>query len=326
MLVFHKLNCQTTLAPQKKTGIFRVLKPQSVPFSAKVYINHGGGPLPLLGKQPGIAEFLGSYAGTLPRKPTAILVVTAHWETGSQLKVSGGKALSLYFDYGGFPKATKHIFGGSYIGGINKYCVSIKTLALSLLMSKTFHIIRVSFSIFPVSDQESYEYTYPAPGSPELANRIISLLAEKGLRCTADASRGWDHGVFVPLMLMFPEASVPVVSMSLYSSQDASQHMEAGEALQGLRDEGVLIVGSGASFHNFGYFFVSWCNWLVISAFCILCISLGLDFHGLARYWLGMAKNVASSAGQRRSCQKQRREALTALSQLARRNCAVREC
>ena len=101
MLVFHKLNCQTTLAPQKKTGIFRVLKPQSVPFSAKVYINHGGGPLPLLGKQPGIAEFLGSYAGTLPRKPTAILVVTAHWETGSQLKVSGG-----------FPKATKHICGG----------------------------------------------------------------------------------------------------------------------------------------------------------------------------------------------------------------------
>lgn len=190
----------------KVSAMADVAAKTSGPRMPAVYINHGGGPLPLLGKQPGIAEFLGSYAGTLPRKPTAILVVTAHWETGSQLKVSGGKAHSLYFDYGGFPK-------------------------------------------------ESYEYTYPAPGSPELANRIISLLAEKGLRCTADASRGWDHGVFVPLMLMFPEASVPVVSMSLYSSQDASQHMEAGEALQGLRDEGVLIVGSGASFHNFGYFF-----------------------------------------------------------------------
>lgn len=113
-------------------------------------------------------------------------------------------------------------------------------------------------SFFESGVQESYAYKYPAPGSPELANRIISLLAEKGLRCTADASRGWDHGVFVPLMLMFPDASVPVVSLSLYSNQDASQHMEAGEALQRLRAEGVLIVGSGASFHNFGYFFASW--------------------------------------------------------------------
>ena len=80
----------------------------------EVYINHGGGPLPLLGKQPSIATFLGSYASTLPRSPTAILVVTAHWETGSQLKVSGGKTHSLYFDYGGFPKASlsKLIFFG----------------------------------------------------------------------------------------------------------------------------------------------------------------------------------------------------------------------
>ena len=59
-------------------------------------------------------------------------------------------------------------------------------------------------------------------------------------------------------MLMFPGASVPVVSLSLYGSQDATEHMEAGEALQPLREEGVLIVGSGASFHNFGYFFASW--------------------------------------------------------------------
>ena len=110
--------------------------------------------------------------------------------------------------------------------------------------------------------QESYEYEYPAPGSPGLANRVISLLSGKGLKCTADLSRGWDHGVFVPLMLMFPKASVPVVSLSLYSSQDAAEHMAAGEALQALRDEGVLIVGSGASFHNFGYFFATWLSLL----------------------------------------------------------------
>ncbi|CAJ1418659.1 unnamed protein product [Effrenium voratum] len=170
----------------------------------RVYINHGGGPLPLLQKQPSISKFLGSYAASLPR-PSAVLVVTAHWETDA-LKVSAGKSHSLYFDYGGFPK-------------------------------------------------ETYEYTYPAPGSPELANRIIALLANKGLECSADATRGWDHGVFVPMMLMFPDASIPIVSLSLYSSQDAAAHITAGEALQPLRDEGVLIVGSGASFHNFKHMF-----------------------------------------------------------------------
>ena len=124
-----------------------MLKPKSVPFLAKVYINHGGGPLPLLGKQPGIAEFLGSYAGTLPRKPTAILVVTAHWETGSELKVSGGKAHSLYFDYGGFPKATKHIFGGF---GQHKQVELHQDFGLTcLLRSETIHIYGNILLFFP---------------------------------------------------------------------------------------------------------------------------------------------------------------------------------
>ncbi|CAE7689260.1 DOD, partial [Symbiodinium pilosum] len=174
-----------------------------------VFINHGGGPLPLLGKQPQIAKFLKAYPSSLPAVPTAILVVTAHWETRSTLKVSGGSSHSLYFDYGGFPK-------------------------------------------------ESYEYQYPAPGSPDLAKQVISLLAQRDMQCTADPTRGWDHGVFVPTTLMFPKADVPVVALSLYSSQDAAAHLAVGEALQPLRDQGVLIVGSGASFHNFDYFFVSW--------------------------------------------------------------------
>lgn len=102
---------------------------------------------------------------------------------------------------------------------------------------------------------EAYEYTYPAPGSKSLANRVCDLLQEARIPCRQDKKRGWDHGVFVPLMLMYPEASIPVVSMSLHSSLDPSLHINIGKALSKLREEGVLIVGSGASFHNFDYFF-----------------------------------------------------------------------
>ncbi|CAE7679261.1 DODA, partial [Symbiodinium sp. CCMP2456] len=172
----------------------------------EVFVNHGGGPLPLLGKQPAIAKFLQGYPRSLPSAPAAIIVVTAHWETGSALKVTAASRHSLYFDYGGFPK-------------------------------------------------ESYEYQYSAPGSPDLAQQIVGLLTKKGIQCASDATRGWDHGVFVPMMLMFPKADIPLVALSLYSNQDARAHMAAGEALQPLRDQGVLILGSGASFHNFDYFF-----------------------------------------------------------------------
>merc|ERR1719329_771958 len=70
-----------------------------------VYIHHGGGPMPLMGKQPELAEFLSSYASTLPRQPMAILIVTAHWEA-SQTTVSAADRHGLLFDYGGFPPET----------------------------------------------------------------------------------------------------------------------------------------------------------------------------------------------------------------------------
>ena len=103
--------------------------------------------------------------------------------------------------------------------------------------------------------EESYNYKYPAPGSPSLADRISNLLNAADIPCRKESSRGWDHGVFVPLMLMYPDASVPIVAMSLHSSLDPAYHINLGKALAPLREEGVLIVGSGASFHNFDYFF-----------------------------------------------------------------------
>jgi len=157
--------------------------------------------MPLLGQQPDVARFCSSYAATLPAKPRAIVVFTAHWEE-KVTTVSSAASPPLYFDYYGFPS-------------------------------------------------QCYKYKYPAPGAPALAEHIQSLLTKASFQVAANSGRGWDHGVFVPLMLMFPDADIPVVSLSLLASQDAGQQIAVGEALRPLRDQGVLLIGSGYTFHNF---------------------------------------------------------------------------
>jgi len=96
----------------------------------------------------------------------------------------------------------------------------------------------------------TYQLRYPAPGDPALAARLVALLGEAGFPAEEDHQRGLDHGAFIPLKLVFPEADVPVVQLSLRSDLDASAHLQIGRALAPLRDEGVLIIGSGMSFHN----------------------------------------------------------------------------
>lgn len=98
--------------------------------------------------------------------------------------------------------------------------------------------------------EETYKLAWPAPGEPELAKHVADLLDKAGLPCGLSARRGYDHGVFVPLKIAFPEARIPVVSLSLAASLDPALHLAAGRALAPLRDEGVLIVASGMSFHN----------------------------------------------------------------------------
>jgi aromatic ring-opening dioxygenase catalytic subunit (LigB family) len=83
-----------------------------------------------------------------------------------------------------------------------------------------------------------------------LAERIVSLLTQAGLPARTDPSRGFDHGVFVPFLLIDPEASIPVVPLSLKADLDPAEHIAAGRALAPLREEGILIVGSGMSYHN----------------------------------------------------------------------------
>ena len=96
----------------------------------------------------------------------------------------------------------------------------------------------------------TYELTWAAPGEPSLANRVRDLLGAAGIESGSDTSRGWDHGVFVPLKVMFPRADVPTVQLSLQHGLDPARHLAIGRALTPLREEGVLIVGSGQSYHN----------------------------------------------------------------------------
>lgn len=91
----------------------------------------------------------------------------------------------------------------------------------------------------------TYQLSYPAPGSEWLTARVETLLG-----ATRDTQRGFDHGAFVPLLLVYPEADLPVVQVSLRCSLDPAEHLEMGRKLAPLREEGVLIIGSGMSFHN----------------------------------------------------------------------------
>ena len=103
--------------------------------------------------------------------------------------------------------------------------------------------------------EESYHITYPCPGSPELAKEVQRSLKERGVEVSLDEARGLDHGVFVPLKLMYPEADIPVVQLSLKSNLSAEEHLMIGEALAHLNQRDLLILGSGFSFHNLPAFF-----------------------------------------------------------------------
>ena len=178
----------------------------NIPSSPVLYLSHGGGPLHLLGDKghQSLVNFFKKVTPTLGM-PTAILVISAHWEEDKPT-ITSGAFPSLIYDYYGFPK-------------------------------------------------ESYEIKYPAPGSPELANKIFNLLGCAGIEAKLDPQRGFDHGLFVPLKLMYPNANIPCVQLSLVNSLRAEEHIQIGRALVVLRKENVLIIGSGFSFHNIKEFF-----------------------------------------------------------------------
>ena len=176
------------------------------PQSKVIFIPHGGGPLPLLGDRghQKLVDFLQNIAPTLGQ-PSAILLISAHWEE-QQVSITGGENPSLIYDYSGFP-------------------------------------------------EESYNIKYPAPGNPALADKIYRLLQDADIEAKLDNHRGFDHGLFVPLKIMFPDASIPCVQISLVNSLDPQTHINIGKALSSLKTENILIIGSGFSFHNLSAFF-----------------------------------------------------------------------
>ncbi len=99
-------------------------------------------------------------------------------------------------------------------------------------------------------DPRLFQMRYPAPGAPALAERLQALLSEAGLPCAIDKARGFDHGVWVPLILMYPEADIPVVPLAVQPALGPAHHLRMGRALAALREEGVLIMGSGSFTHD----------------------------------------------------------------------------
>ncbi|MBT9548046.1 MAG: dioxygenase [Candidatus Sericytochromatia bacterium] len=175
------------------------------------FIPHGGGPCFFMDwtmgpadTWDGLAAWLRQMADQVGQRPSAILVISAHWETPA-VTITGHARPELIYDYYGFPEHTYHL-------------------------------------------------TYPAPGAPALAKQIQTLLNAADIPAQVDAERGYDHGVFIPLKLIYPDAEIPVLQISLRADLDPAFHHQLGQALAPLREQGVLLIGSGMSFHNLRVF------------------------------------------------------------------------
>lgn len=196
-------NTTSTATPRSPTGRMPV-----------VFLPHGGGPWPFMDlafgtqrEKDDMLAYLRGVPASIGARPTALVVLSAHWEE-PVVTVMNGERPPLLFDYYGFPP-------------------------------------------------ETYRIEWPAPGQPTVAARVQSLLRAAGIATASNSTRGYDHGTFVPLKVAWPEADVPVVQVSLKTGLDPAEHLAIGRALAPLRDEGVLIVGSGMTYHNMRGFFAA---------------------------------------------------------------------
>ncbi|MBN1842268.1 MAG: dioxygenase [Deltaproteobacteria bacterium] len=125
---------------------------------------------------------------------------------------------------------------------VSAHWEAVRPMLTATAMPETIH----DFS----GPQTLFEKDYPAPGDPDLVQEALKLLSHAGIDAGTDPSRGLDHGAWVPLMLMYPEATIPVVQLSIQTELNAKHHVALGSALRPLRGDGVLILGSGGATHN----------------------------------------------------------------------------
>lgn len=170
------------------------------------FISHGGGPWPWVPNMRAqfseLERSLNKMVADLAEKPTAILMISGHWEEDN-VAIMASPNPPMIYDYSGFPP-------------------------------------------------ETYQIKYSAPGAPGLARKAQELLAAAGIPAQLNHTQGFDHGTFAPLEIMYPAAEMPIFQISLLKSYDPSTHFAVGRALASLRNEGVMIIGSGLSYHNLG--------------------------------------------------------------------------
>lgn len=177
----------------------------------------------------------------------------------------GKKASALYVSHGGGPLP---LLGESshqeMVNGLRSIAKELEKPRAVVVISAHWERDSVTISsaeqpslIYDYSGfpQEAYEIRYPAQGSPVLAEEVYTLMQEAKIDSLLDNERGFDHGLFVPLKIMFPEADIPCIQVSLLNSLNPSAHIEIGRALERLQGENILLLGSGFSFHNMKTFF-----------------------------------------------------------------------
>lgn len=169
-----------------------------------LFISHGA-PSLALGQGP-TQQFLSELPQQLHR-PSAIVVISAHWETAQPAVLATTQPPTIH-DFGGFPQAL-------------------------------------------------YQMSYPAPGAPDVAALVVKHLDAAGIPCALDNARGLDHGCWIPLRFMYPDADIPVTQLSVCPRRDSIFHYRLGRALACLRRENILLIGSGAATHNLGDFRLS---------------------------------------------------------------------
>ncbi len=180
--------------------------------------------------------------------------------------VSGRKAQIVYFSHGGGPLP---ILGDPGHAAMIEFMRRLPSLlrrpdaivvvsahweeTAATLLGSARPPMYYDYSGFPA---EAYTIDYPAPGAPALAERIAGLLERNGVPSAVDRRRGFDHGLFIPLKMMYPKADIPAVQLSLLRGLSPAAHLALGKALAGLDGENLLVIGSGFSFHNMREFFL----------------------------------------------------------------------